>query len=336
MRLFTLASAVCLLPSLAGCDSATDPSTASTSEGRSAIYNGSLDTAHPAVISVRLGDALCTATIVEASERGGFALTAAHCCRGRSAADVDIMAGDQATEALGLEVTSLVIDRAYDGFTHDFCLIAFDGPRDPRAALPTIPLAGRVDDLGPDEPLEFVGYGRDGDVNRNVRNRVVVSLTRVEPLVVHYDQRQGGPCNGDSGGPGLATVDGAEVIAAVVSYGVKTCGDEGVSGRVSAVLDDFLRPSMAGEPQRISCSSCVKGAASEVGGCASARAPCRDDSECLELARCRAQCTTEACHARCDRAHAAGLPEYTAVKRCVCDDACADACASDALCTAPK
>ncbi len=54
---------------------------------------------------------------------------------------------------------------------------------------------------------------------------------------IYYTQREGGPCNGDSGGPAFLTVDGVEYVAGITSYGDSWCTIYGVSTAVQNFYD---------------------------------------------------------------------------------------------------
>lgn len=298
----------------------------------SAVLNGAPDTTHTAVVSLGLPGELCTATIVGVHETEGLALTAAHCCYGSATADIHILMGDQATEGQDLTVTQIAIDRAYDGQSHDFCIVTFTGTSEriaglPRALLPNGPVELSVGDV-----LDFVGYGVDAEGNINIRQRAAVPLTGIDELTAHYDQTQGGPCSGDSGGPGFFNVDGVETLAVVVSGGADDCKGEGVSGRVDAVLEDFIEPYLAGQAQRLSCGECAKAAASRVGSCIEARLSCLNDPACGALAQCYSSCLDDSCRALCTAENLGGLSTYNAIEECVCSAACADVCTEDELC----
>lgn len=54
---------------------------------------------------------------------------------------------------------------------------------------------------------------------------------------IYYTQRDGGPCNGDSGGPAFLKVDGVEYVAGITSYGDSWCTIYGVSTAVQNFYD---------------------------------------------------------------------------------------------------
>src|SRR5262249_48843376 len=149
-------------------------------------------------------------------------LTAAHCCAREQTKQIMFLNDDgDVSKSAPPEILDARIDKGYDGTTHDFCLLDFTAPADALRTLSVIPpLTPAEDHLAPGDTLDFVGYGTTMDGTPNaVRRHITLPLASVDDLTVRYDQSGGGPCHGDSGGPGLVTVNGVEKIAAVISRG---------------------------------------------------------------------------------------------------------------------
>lgn len=68
-----------------------------------------------------------------------------------------------------------------------------------------------------------------------------IQAPMMAPQTLCYDQKPGGPCSGDSGGPAFVTIDGVEYVAGVTSYGDENCAYFGCSVKVDA-FEDFILP----------------------------------------------------------------------------------------------
>jgi trypsin len=211
------------------------------------IINGSVDTAHDAVVAVlnTTTSAQCSGTIIAVRGTTGFVLTAAHCLP----MDVVAQGDDYLLGATYLPVADAIADPAYDENQlqngHDYALIQFTG------ALPTTPVipaqTPAEDALVTGQELLVVGFGvtatSGGDNSQ--RRSVSVPIESLDPNLIAVTETTGGGCNGDSGGPGLTS--GPERVAGVTSFGDINCNTFGGLGRVSSVYDSFIAPAI-GEP----------------------------------------------------------------------------------------
>lgn len=210
----------------------------------SAILGGSADTAHTAVMALlqmqsQTTGAACTGTAIAQVGSSVFLLTAAHCVVAHDAMDdvirppkpvspslLFVMPGPdwQASYSQGhrYAVAEVSVAPGYDGSsgsTADLAVVRFSSST---PNLPIIPILERADDkLDVGSAITLVGYGMTESSNTNsVRrtvDRTLDSLTTAEFL--GYDQTdQKGICFGDSGGPALIKVSGAERVAGVTSY----------------------------------------------------------------------------------------------------------------------
>lgn len=222
------------------------------------IIGGVPDADHPQVMLLahRAGF-LCTGTVVHAEQRSGFLLTAAHCVTEEDdeaatvplrARDLIVIPGDDFAESnAAFTVTDVSVEPRYQvGFAeHDIAVVQFlVGNAATPPAIP--PLRESEDTLDVADPLLLIGYGQtETDAGNTERRRVERRIEALDAELLAYTQADArGTCFGDSGGPGLVSVDGEERVAAVISGGVDniegTCaGGFGVSTRVSG-YEEFI------------------------------------------------------------------------------------------------
>ncbi|MEJ7731076.1 MAG: trypsin-like serine protease [Polyangiaceae bacterium] len=313
----------------AGCGSEPDPAPVRLGVLRGAIYGGTADTTHDAVVALFGDQSLCTATIIGKSGNTGYALTAAHCVEDPPQV---LVQGDDynSANAIVYNVTDYQADPQYNGGTHDFGMVTFSGA----SGAPVIPaMTPAEDDLVGGSALEFVGYGvTENNNNNTLRRHVDGEVNDVDPLVFDYFQSDGGPCSGDSGGPSLSLVGGQQRVSGVTSYG-GDCWEDGVSGRASAVYNSFIAPYMGGNPPPPGCDQCA-GDAQQGGACSNAVQQCGNLPACVDLVDCLNGCPPDddACVQAC--ATQAGQPAvdaYTGIIDCICDTACVQECATECV-----
>lgn len=277
------------------------------------------------VVAIAGHPGVCAATIIDVEDDGlAHTLTAAHCCMDTSPEQMLVFAGDDyANSTATFVATDIQKHPLYDGDTHDFCIVTFQGHVDiipPDSAI--VPLRPDEDTLAIGASLETMGYG-----SGTKRRTMAVVLASVEEFTVSYPLNGNGPCPGDSGGPSFVLLNDQMRLGAVVSRGPADCsGGVGVSGRVSSIFDDFIAPYLAGKPYPIKCGDCLEAAVSPVGPCAPVVNACVADSGCLSLVECLAD-DSGPCIAETD-----ALELYGAVKDCSCANDCSSACAEDAFC----
>lgn len=268
------------------CGGAPPPDTGQTS---AAIIGGAIDSQDDAVVAIfahqpnaQMG-ALCTATVIAPT----VLLTAAHCV-----APSEVGAGavfevitsasiNHATTALSVRDTHF--DSAFDGNNpqngHDIGVALLSNP------TTVTPYAVNRDPLPASmvgSPVRIVGYGVNtgtGQSGAGVRRAVTTKIDSINDLLVQVGATGEETCNGDSGGPALATVDGVTKIVGVTSYGNMDCTQGGFDTRVdrySAFIDQYAcTPSCSGRQCGDdgcggSCGSCSSGqSCSSAGMCLS-------------------------------------------------------------------
>ncbi len=335
-----------------GCVAAPPPER-SVEEARESIINGTKDQTHSAVVALLGQNSECTGTVfsVDANAKLAYVLSAGHCVNEPgSPADppqVALLGNDYNAPTTQYPVVNYVAHPNWpNNQDYDYSIITINWANKPQP--PVIPLITKAqDNLGPGTQVDFVGYGvtsvNGPGQNNSLRYHVLGLLDQVTTLNVHYNQsNQGqyannaGPCSGDSGGPALYTISGVgEVVAAVTSRGDGNCNIEGISSRVSAVLDwigtciNGGDCSMAGAQ---TCDECAQSSTGSGGACENAWTSCLDDNDCLGLVQCLGNCNTQACVDTCAQTYANGVELYSATLQCICDSGCPSECASAGFC----
>lgn len=346
----TRSGALLLAGLLAGC-APSDPRAPGErlGQGEAPIINGAPDSTHHAVVAVLGSNYECSGTILQVKNGIGYVLTAAHCCPAGDLPVQVVMGADyNSGKVFDIVPGSQLADPCYQscpGSTDDVCMVKFSGAS---ASTPTIPaMTSQTDALQVGTPITYVGYGIIASPpggNNSQRNYVAKTIGALDSYFVQYaDPSSSGTCEGDSGGPGLVVVNGAELVASVTSYGDKPCMALGVSIRTSAVYDGFIGPylndaaSNPSCPKDFDCQACSQTAESAQcgGGCAQKTSDCFADAACAALIQCYQGCGAQACITACNTAHVGGLQKYEAIDACLCTGSCASACHNQ-LCVSPK
>ncbi|HUT99812.1 MAG TPA: trypsin-like peptidase domain-containing protein [Myxococcota bacterium] len=299
---------------------------------QSGIINGSLDTTHQAVVAVLASNAACSGTIIEKNGNNLFVLTAAHCVTGMTPQWI-VQGNDYYSgSAIVYNVADYEAHPSYSGGDYDFGMIRAVGAGPGTPVIPA--LTSAQDNLATGTQIIHVGYGLTSYPNGDTTQRHYIdgTLDGVDSITIWYGESPGGPCSGDSGGPQLTR--GTERVGGVTSYGDQNCAIYGVSGRVSAVYDSFIRPYIDGTPITMTCDECFSAVTGGQGACMTEVNACYNDSDCYAMLECFSNCSSsdQACYQACADQHPSGLQIYYAIYDCVCETGCVDECADDPLC----
>jgi MYXO-CTERM domain-containing protein len=218
---------------LLGCEPAEDGAPGAL---RLTITDGTAYSGHPSVGYLKVGNALCTATLVGKRT----VLTAAHCIAPGATHTVTLQGVDY-------PAVSLIPHPSWDDQTlaNDIAVIRL------QAAPPVSPSVVARKAVSAGLKLTLIGYGTSGETLKDALvKRIAVNFVKEVAAtrfsIVGTGSGIGNTCHGDSGGPAFALQDGKEVQVGVTSAGVVPCGTLGYDTRVDA-YQSWLEQSAGGD-----------------------------------------------------------------------------------------
>lgn len=232
--LIALLSGLPLLVACApGTPSAGDEESENADSQRDPIVGGATTNAFPAVGAItRNGQMHCTGTLVGPRT----VVTAAHCVSGFTASSMKFVLGPKLTTATAtLGVASIKAHPNYNAtqITNDVGILTLSAD----APIAPMKLLGSMDASWAGTNLTFVGYGANNgntQTGYGTKRFVDMAIQSVSATQFQYAVPGKNTCNGDSGGPAFANVNGEMLVAGVTSYGDENCTQFGVDTRVDA------------------------------------------------------------------------------------------------------
>jgi hypothetical protein len=182
----------------------------------------------------------CSGTVIDPH----FVLTAGHCIVPEIARGASVVIGSTAAApTAAIPVALSRVDPAYDPVTrtHDAALLVLAGA----APVAPVPLAAVGPSLG--ASVKMVGWGETaGDAGDYGTKRTGTALVvATDALTFQVGPGPSLPCTGDSGGPALLSLNGAESIVGITSHGDPACVVSASYTRADAVTADFIEPTFA-------------------------------------------------------------------------------------------
>ena len=233
---------------------------------REAIFHGTADTTHSAVVALKvtdnLGDTyLCSGTIIAPR----LVLTAGHCLEGTVSGIVGF--GPDINSATWVDITEFIPHPQWTAisgqhpYRNDLALVRIASQPDGIRAGQAAPAAAAIQsaDVGT-LSMEFVGYGKTetGATGTKLHTTATLdyaclganectwwhsvwSYALISPGAICHLRTSTGTCKGDSGGPALVMRNGQEYIAGVSSFGDTACTSHGCNASIDhAFLDPYI------------------------------------------------------------------------------------------------
>lgn len=236
---------------LVGCGAASER-TETTDENRESIVGGQTTSLYPAVGALTInGFPFCTGTLIAPRK----VATAAHCLVDYPASSMRFALGTNANAPTTvIKVAAIQPHPQYDDqqLTNDIGVVtlASDAPVQPVKVLSS------MDASWVGKPLVFVGYGVTNGATQTgagTKRAVTMPIQKVYATQFSYATQGKNTCNGDSGGPAFATINGELYLAGTTSYGDQNCVSYGVDTRADSFAS-FLGASQAPPPPKDPCN----------------------------------------------------------------------------------
>ena len=329
---------VTLTATSCGLDNQKKPAPEKVGANSQEILGGSVDTTNDATVFVYGGNAACSGTLIHVNGSFGYVLTAGHCTNMTDI--VYIPAGHSSYNDPAAQQFTVDQDTPDPQWTgspqngHDFRILRFSGAN---ASLTVVPAASNPDGLSPGTIVDISGFGlTQSPPNGQTQNRMHIHMPidQLDSMFLYFNQAVNGgegACEGDSGGPAYATVNGQKMVVGATSFGDQSCTMSGASGRVELDYNSFIAPTIGGSVME-TCDSCFNSATATGGACYATVQTCENDMAtggCSSLVQCLNNCAQndQTCVNKCAAAASStGVNEYNAIFDCSYCNTCKTLC----------
>jgi secreted trypsin-like serine protease len=229
--------ALTALVACTGCaaEAATESKDEPIGSTQQAIINGEDDDADPGVVALLTGGKVyCTGFLITRN----VVVTAAHCVNPSPPEQVYFGVNPSSKKGTFIAVTDSKVhpDFDEDTLTNDVAVLGL-ASKAPVAPVPvlTTPFDSSFKNL----PIRLVGFGVTGDGNdNNLRKRSgTTTISSYSDDDFRFKPSPSQTCNGDSGGPALATIGDQEAVIGIASSGDADCATYGRHVRIDSNLD---------------------------------------------------------------------------------------------------
>lgn len=245
------------------------------------IVGGVTDLEDPAVVQIKVGEFVCSGTLIAPRT----VLTAAHCIDAKSRSSV--LFGSRASSPVRVVAVAQQFKNPsfQEEVGHDVGVLKLEEAVTDVQPIPLNTTALTQADIG--RNIRHVGFGLSDGTRQTgigIKRQVTYPIRSVSSLQLESGAQGQQTCNGDSGGPGFGVTAGStrERVIGIVSNGDETCIKDGFDTRVDKDVAFIIDTASAWEKIG-TCKAdtvCVEGCVPVDADCVAVGAPCSTKTQC--------------------------------------------------------